>query len=58
MKIDTNAWKTEKWSVHPETPHAIMIPGWGWYGGLPEDVAQAIVDAMKMWQSFEEAVGL
>lgn len=51
MKLDKTSWKTEKWSVHPETPHAIMIPGWGWYGGLPEDVAAAIVEQMTVMQA-------
>lgn len=51
MKLDKTSWKTEKWSVHPETPQAIMIPGWGWYGGLPEDVAAAIVEQMTVMQA-------
>ena len=55
MKIDKTAWKTVPWSMHPET-HAIMIPGWGWYGGLPEDVAQGIVAAMNSQQKIGKAV--
>lgn len=47
MKINSDAWKTEKWVVH-ETSHAIIIPGHGIYGGLPIDVAAAIVEQMNI----------
>ena len=56
MKLNTTAWATEKWSVHPETPHAIVIPGLGIYGGLPEDVARAIVAAINSQQKIGKAV--
>jgi len=49
-KLDTIAWKTQHWKVHPEMPHAILIPGYEFYGGLPTDVAQGIVNAMnEIW---------